>query len=175
MLFNLNCDGYFFNCDAIEGIASSEIINLIKDIKNRIVIEENLNKDDIESQVELEDFIYIMPPGTSLHRHIDVNQIGMYHIRFNLLLQRAEKGGIPIYAGRKKEIEEKSYILCRSGIDLHGSNLVEGNKPRIVISYGFSIPKTSINKYPLIFPDTENMLKNLKYADNNSKRKERYI
>jgi hypothetical protein len=173
MIFNSNNEGYFFNCEVMQENASKKINNLIRDIKNRIIFAEKLNKTHIESPIELEDFIYIMPPGTKLHKHKDVNITGMYHIRFNLLLQKAEVGGICVYGGKKVLCKEKCYVLCRSGIDLHGSTQVEGNKPRIVISYGFNIPIDTINEYPDIFYGT--ISRTLKFMDNNNLREgERY-
>ena len=172
MIFNNNCDGYFFNCEILQENASPEITTLIRDIKDRIIIAESLNKSEIENPIELEDFIYIMPPGTQLHKHKDVNKSGMYHVRFNLLLQRAEKGGICVYGGRKVLCEEKCYVLCRSGIDFHASTIVEGNKSRIVISYGFNIPITTISEYPNIFDSK--ISNKIKFMDNNNPREGEY-
>lgn len=163
MQFNHLCDGYFFNSELLEENASIEINNLIKSIKQRIIIAENLNKNNIEEPIELEDFIYIMPPGTKLHLHKDVNKKNMYHIRFNLLLQKGEKGGIPVYAGKKVFCEEKCYVLCRSGIDFHTSTVVEGEKSRVVISYGFNVPISTISEYPNIF--NSKISRTLKFMD----------
>lgn len=168
MIFNNNCDGYFFNCEIMQENASVEINDLIRNIKDRIIAAENLNKTGIESPIELEDFIYIMPPGTQLHKHKDVNITGMYHVRFNLLLQKAEKGGISVYGGKKVTCEEKCYVLCRSGIDFHESTVVEGEKSRIVISYGFNIPIDTINEYPNIFDGKISRI--VKFMDNNNLR-----
>ena len=151
MIYNQNCDGFFFSCELLQDTASVEINNLIRTVKERIITAENLNKQQIESPIELEDFIYIMPPGTQLHKHKDVNKSGMYHVRFNVLLQKAERGGICVYAGTQIKCQERCYVLCRSGIDFHESTKVEGEKPRIVISYGFNIPINTINAYPNIF------------------------
>ena len=52
-----------------------------------------------------------------------------------------------------KPCQERQYILCRSGLDTHCSSIVKGDKPRIIISFGFNIPIKDIHKHPNIFYD----------------------
>ena len=135
--------------DSTSIISNQKMYNIFMSIKNRIVNLENLH--DCKEIACCKEFVYFMKPGTKLHKHKDGNEDGFYHIRFNVIIQNAEIGGIPIYAGKKIKTIERCYILCRSGLDVHESTMIEGNKSKICISYGFGIDKKKTHLYPKIF------------------------
>ena len=83
------------------------------------------------------DSIGYMMDGGQLHEHVDPNQDGLIHTRFNLYVQIPHEGGYPIYAGKTLRLKERTYICCRAGIDPHYCEKVEGDRERIIISYGF--------------------------------------
>jgi hypothetical protein len=147
--FTLNPNNYGYYtyvetiCDNFKG--SEKIKEIIDVIRDRVVEKENLHNYPTASQ--LHDFLYYMDSGTKLHFHKDPNDAGTYHIRFNVILKIPEMGGIPIYGGKKKEMVERSYIICRSGIDFHTSSVIKGTTPKILISFGFSIPKEKVGLY----------------------------
>ena len=156
-IYNLLNGGYFMYIDTLKEtldnsnniVCNENIYKIITNIKKRIESLENLN--DCKTCPELGHFIYYMGNGTKLHRHKDDNNINSYHIRFNVIIQNPESGGVPIYAGKKINTKERCYIICRSGLDYHESTLVNGNKPKITISYGYSIDINNIGLYPKIF------------------------
>ena len=80
--------------------------------------------------------------GGELHLHTDPNpkDTNLYHTRFNVYVQIPKKGGLPIYNNQVCNLKERTYICCRSGIDKHCCQKVEGDKERIVISFGFLLP-----------------------------------
>lgn len=151
-IYNANNAGYFIYIDSLKDMeAESNMLmyDLLMDIRKRIVDIENLH--DIGVDPSLLDFIYHMDKGTKLHKHKDKNSNDGYHIRFNLIVQLPESGGVPIYAGKKINTKERCYIICRSGLDYHTSTHIEGDLPKIVLSYSFNFPKDKTNLYPKIF------------------------
>lgn len=144
---NPNNYGYYTYVETIcDNFKHSENIKEIIDtIRGRLVEKEQLH--DYPTTSQLHDFLYYMDSGTKLHFHKDPNDPGTYHIRFNVILKIPEMGGIPIYGGKKREMVERSYIICRSGIDYHTSSVIKGNTPKILISFGFSIPKEKVDLY----------------------------
>ena len=127
------------------------IKNLIENIRQRIIEKENIVFTNEPSK--LPSFIQILEENAATHFHTDMQDTDNYHIRFNVIIQNAVEGGIPIYNGIMKPCQERQYILCRSGLDTHCSSIVKGDKPRIIISFGFNIPIKDIHKHPNIFYD----------------------
>ena len=127
------------------------IIDIVENIRQRIIKKENIIESSEPSL--LNSFFQILPPNSATHYHIDSCDDDVYHIRFNAILQKPSDGGIPVYNGIRQECKERQYILCRSGLDFHSCTRVNGNIPRIAISYGFNIPKEQIKNYPSIFHD----------------------
>jgi hypothetical protein len=125
---------------------------LIESIRQRIIEKENFQIKD-EKPSSLTDFFQIMRKNSYVHYHKDPNDEGTYHIRFNVIIQNADIGGISVYNGLFQKSIERQYILCRSGIDYHSSTEIGSDKPRLAISYGFNIPKSQISNHPNIFGD----------------------
>lgn len=150
---NPNCEGYYIFTDSL-GILDKDIKDIVDAVRNRIIKNEGLNLEDtLEQPLELSDIIVIMPTGTKLHVHKDPNKVGTIQVRYNLLLQKPEKGGDAIYSGRRIDCDTGCYILCRAGLDYHTGTLIEGKLDRLLISYGFLIKEENIEKYPHIFMD----------------------
>jgi hypothetical protein len=124
----------------------------IWDIKNRILDKENLY--GFEEEPCFRDSIGIMFEGSQLHLHTDPNPTNsdLIHTRYNVYVQLPEKGGYPIYNNIHCRLKERTYICCRSGIDLHCCAKVEGNKERIVISFGFLLPMSRIENIYYNYP-----------------------
>ncbi len=82
--------------------------------------------------------------GGQLHKHIDDfdndYDKNLIHTRFNVYVQIPIKGGYPIYNNKLLKLKERTYICCRSGIDEHYCEKVEGDRERVVLSYGFLLP-----------------------------------
>ena len=116
----------------------------VLEIKKRIFDKENLY--EYEQEPIFRDSIAIMFKDESLHLHSDPNpkNSDLIHTRFNVYVQLPEKGGYPIYGGTHCKLNERTYICCRSGIDLHCSAKVEGNRERIVLSFGVLVPPERI-------------------------------
>ena len=119
-----------------------DLPKIVWDIRKRIVELENLH--EAISEPVLKDAIgYTMDSG-QLHQHTDPNKDDLFHTRFNVYVQLPEKGGFPVYGGNVYRLRERTYICCRSGIDSHYCEKVEGSKARIVLSYGFLLEKERV-------------------------------
>jgi hypothetical protein len=116
----------------------------IWEAKKKIVEKEDLY--DYDQEPMFKDSIGYMLNGGQLHIHNDPNPLPnekgeqLYHTRFNLYVQIPEKGGYPIYNEIHCTLNERTYICCRSNLDKHYCAKVEGEKERIVVSFGFLLP-----------------------------------
>ena len=110
----------------------------IWNIKKKIIEKEKLH--DAPMEPILRDSIGYMTDGGQLHKHKDPNKDGLIHTRFNVYIQIPEKGGLPVYDEKVLKLKERTYICCRSGLDLHYCEKVEGPRERIILSFGFLLP-----------------------------------
>jgi hypothetical protein len=121
-----------------------DVPKCIWDAKQKIIEKENLFS--YEQEPIFRDSIGYMFNGGQLHMHTDPNPLPnekgeqLYHTRFNLYVQMPENGGYPIYNEMHCTLKERTYICCRSNLDKHYCAKVEGEKERIVISFGFLLP-----------------------------------
>jgi len=74
--------------------------------------------------------------GGHVHPHTDPENGGR-HLRFNLFLSLPKEGGIPIYNGEQINVEERMLVPYEADIHEHSSTKVVGEKPRIIISFGW--------------------------------------
>jgi hypothetical protein len=108
------------------------------EIKRRLVEAEGLA--DAKEDSFFYDLICYVMDGGLIHPHSDPNPSPLIHVRYNVFLQHPDVGGMPIYGGKKYYPAERSYLLCRAGLDLHMSERVYGPKARISLSFGFQVP-----------------------------------
>lgn len=106
-------------------------------IENRIKDRFNLNKDNVKRQL-LGSFMSVISPKGFVHFHTDQMESGEHH-RFNLVIQKPESGGTPIYAGKELDWENGDLLCYRPDRNLHGSKVVKGSIDRIVMSCGWVI------------------------------------
>ena len=89
------------------------------------------------------DILYIIMPKGFIHRHSDPNMGEYIHTRFNVFLQVPAEGAKTYYGGELVDAKEGHYTMCRSGLDQHWSDPVEG-VPRITLSFGFLVPRATV-------------------------------
>lgn len=114
------------------------------DVKKRILIKEGVLTDYIDDST-YGDYIGYITEGGKIHRHNDPTIFGYDHVRFNLFLSVPEKGGFPIYNDITIPVKVGDYVVCNSSKEYHECEMVEGNIPRIVISYGIYKKIKNIN------------------------------
>jgi hypothetical protein len=119
--------------------------NLFFHIKKRILTKENILDNYIDDSI-YGDYIGHITNSGKIHYHKDPTIPGYDHIRFNLFLSIPEKGGLPIYNGVTIPVKVGDYVRCNSSKEYHECEMVEGNVPRIVISYGIYL-KQEKNKH----------------------------
>mgnify|MGYP003587111097 CR=1 FL=1 len=83
------------------------------------------------------DFISLITSGGFVHEHTD-KYSGFSHARANILISKPINGGMPIINGKRYEIEEGDGWLFFPDTDLHSTDIVAGDKPRMTISFGFT-------------------------------------
>lgn len=108
---------------------------LFFDIKKRILDKENIVNNYIDDST-YGDYIGYITNGGKIHYHIDPTIPLHDHVRFNLFLSLPEKGGFPIYNGITIPVQVGDYVRCNSSKEYHECEMVEGQIPRIVASYG---------------------------------------
>lgn len=80
--------------------------------------------------------------GWEKNMNLDNEYIGdVIHTRFNVLVSKPIKGGNPIIDGIEYSVRENEAWVCHSGIKEHSTNEIEGDKPRILLSFGHWVPK----------------------------------
>ncbi len=129
-----NGDGrfYFPHAQNLENIPET-----YNTVKQRIIEVEQLN--NFRTDPNYGDFISFNLEGASIHPHTDSNERGRIHTRYNLLVSMPESGGQPVYGNNILEVKEKMLWRCVAGAVQHKSLPVVGSKPRLNISFGFSI------------------------------------
>lgn len=136
--FKSNIAGTNRKSIGLDELKISEKPKLIYTIKNRILLKENIYIWEQDSFFG--DIVTCNTEGGFIHQHTDPTLPNREHIRFNLFLSKPKKGGDPILMDQILSFEERQYIRYHVNKQHHRSLPVEGNKPRIAISYGISIP-----------------------------------
>jgi hypothetical protein len=75
-----------------------------------------------------------------------INKRDIETIRFNILLQKPESGGDPIINEDKIMVDELETWVCPASRYYHTTTEVKGDKPRIMISFGYYLNSKQINK-----------------------------
>jgi hypothetical protein len=118
-----------------------EKLKLLEEIKNRIIEIEELSDKWFEPYRG--DVVSIQRNGGKVPEHIDHNPIDqtLYSRRYNVFISLPENGGLPVYDGEVLNVVEKCLLRVESGLVKHSTTIIEGEKPRIILSYGFAIKK----------------------------------
>lgn len=114
-----------------------DVPELFYEIKERILKREKITEWKLDPFFG--DIITFNTTGGFIHNHRDEAEPNKDHIRFNLFLSKPKKGGDPILMDKKLQFEEREYIKYYVNKQWHSSLPVEGDKPRIAISYGISV------------------------------------
>lgn len=94
-----------------------------------------------ESDISIHDTIGIQYNGAFTHIHIDTNYGDDVHFRINVLASKPIGGGMPIINNEIINVEEGEPWICYSGLEMHSTTPVVGDKVRILLTYGFTLPK----------------------------------
>lgn len=116
-----------------------EKLELLNDIKRKIIEIEGLHNTKFEPFMG--DFISIQRNGAKVPTHVDHNpeDTTQHSRRYNVFISLPEKGGLPIYDGEVLNVTERTLLKVESGLISHSTTQVEGEVPRIILSYGFAV------------------------------------
>lgn len=106
-------------------------------IKERIVKTHDLHS--ALPEPFFKDYCGYITEGGAIHKHQDPNQGNKIHTRFNVMISKPVSGGIPVIDGKEIQVEEGDVWKCEAGLYEHWCTPVIGDKPRIVLSFGFLI------------------------------------
>lgn len=122
------------------------IIPLFFEIKKRVEEKEKLSSFRYETS-SLCDFITFIPKDEFIHKHTDPNEFqnNLVHIRFNVFIT-VPPNDTTYYNGHVVDAVECCYVLCRSGIDEHWSDVNTSDIPRISLSFGYALPPEKIDE-----------------------------
>lgn len=84
--------------------------------------------------------------GHKVQPHKDPNPPGKVHVRFNVLISKPEGGGQAIINNEIVDTKENEVWICAAGNFEHSSVTVEGDKPRILLSYGTYLTQNKLNE-----------------------------
>lgn len=128
------------NLDKIE-TAPNE---LIESIRSKIVEFDEIQ--NYKTPNKSVNFISVYGKGSECGIHSDpIPDEDYVHVRYNLLLSRADLGGNTIYDKNFLDIEERVLWKCVAQYSKHGCDVVMSNKPRTLISMGFFVKKDDIS------------------------------
>jgi hypothetical protein len=116
-----------------------EKLEILNDIKRKIIKIENLENNEFEASRG--DFVSVQRCGAKVPTHTDRNPEDntLHSRRYNVFVSLPEKGGLPIYDGEVINITERTLLKVESGVIPHSTTQVEGEIPRIILSYGFAV------------------------------------
>lgn len=118
-----------------------EKLEILNEIKTRIINVETIEGE--YSEPFRGDFVSIQRKGAQVPEHVDHNPQDqtLYSRRYNVFVSLPEKGGLPIYGGEVINVPERGLLRVDSGLIPHSTTIIEGDTPRIILSYGFAFKK----------------------------------
>lgn len=84
--------------------------------------------------------------GHKVQPHTDPNPPGRVHTRFNVLINKPTEGGEAIIDGKVVDTKENEVWVCAAGKYEHSSNVIGGEKSRILLSYGTYLKNKQIEE-----------------------------
>lgn len=130
-----------FICSAFGG----NVNPLVFEIKKRIEERELLTTS--KHEYFLKDFVAVLPKNGFIHKHADPNEFehNLFHVRFNVFISVPPNDMSTYYNGNVINAVECCYVLCRSGIDEHWTDINMCDIPRISLSFGYLLPAEKVD------------------------------
>ena len=109
-----------------------------------------ITKKDIKDETRYGCLISYSEEGHQVGPHQDYEPHKDYtHTRFNFMISKPEDGGDPIMDEVIYNLKENQVWICPAGKNKHDITIVNGKKPRILLSYGYFIKNKQFKR---IFP-----------------------
>lgn len=100
---------------------------------------EDISKEERNINLFYKNVISYMCNGSSLKTHKDQKYKGFSFVKYIVYIQLPEVGGLPIYNNILYKVRERTYLECEASKHFHSCQDVSGDKPRIVLTFGFLI------------------------------------
>jgi hypothetical protein len=84
-------------------------------------------------------YVSVITEGGAVQAHTDPEPEGCRHIRFNILVSKPDAGGMPVIGDTRIDVSERGGWFFFPNKYMHSCESVEGDKPRILIGYGFLV------------------------------------
>lgn len=125
------------------------ICPLVFKVRDRIEKKENMVSFKRETSVN--DNLIVVPKNGFLHKHTDPNDLenDLFHIRFNVFISTGYDKSNEFntyYNGQIVDTVECCYVLCRSGVDPHWTDINKTEYPRISLSFGYLLTAEHVDK-----------------------------
>jgi hypothetical protein len=119
-----------------------EYPNVLNDLKDRLIRLENIsNSENIITNGE-QDIVSLQRNMGVVPEHTDYDRIEGYYLRrYNIFISLPEKGGLPVYGGEIINVKERCVLKVDAGLIPHSTTIINGETPRIMLSYGFNIKR----------------------------------
>jgi len=120
----------------------SDYPKILTELKERIIRLENFNiSEDIITNGG-QDIVSVQRNMGMVPEHIDYDRIEGYYLRrYNIFVSLPEEGGLPVYGGKVIELKERCLLKVDAGLISHSTTKINGEIPRIMLSYGFNIKR----------------------------------
>ena len=84
--------------------------------------------------------------GHKVQPHTDPNPPRRIHTRFNVLITKPEKGGEAVIDDKVISTEVNEVWVCAAGKYTHSSVMIEGETPRILLSFGTYLKESELER-----------------------------
>ena len=129
-------------------ISENNSIPLVYEIKKRIELKENIRikMEQLTMGKEASDFLSFIDKDNFIKKHQDQNSdvTNTYQVRFNVILSNPKYSCKTYYGDKVVDIQERTYIMCKSGIDPHWTDINLDDKSRISLSFCYFLYKNEI-------------------------------
>lgn len=112
-------------------------------VRQRVVDQFHLHAFSTEPMFR--DYCGFITEGGAIHHHSDPDNSKGVHVRYNVMISKPHSGGDPYQDDVLIPVEEGEVWRCNASRVTHWCSAVVGDKPRIVLSFGFSIPEEVFN------------------------------
>lgn len=121
---------------------------LLENLRKKVIEVERFQK--FKDPEKSRTFLSVYGKSSECSIHSDPTQDPNFvHVRYNLMLSKPDKGGETVYDRNFLDIEERVLWRCVAEYSRHGTDVVQSNKPRTIISMGFLLDKQEFEKVSL--------------------------
>ena len=120
----------------------SDYPKLLIELKERLLDLEGLHDDEDIIIDDTQDIVSLQRNMGVVPEHTDYDRIEGYYLRrYNIFISLPEKGGLPVYGGEIINVKERCVLKVDAGLIPHSTTIINGETPRIMLSYGFNIKR----------------------------------